>query len=71
MAGADHELTLTFAQNFEDMFHSQNFKFNIVDADGNPDTVTHVAYKHLVVGKLPAPETELTVHFYGHGAKLY
>ena len=54
VAGADHELTLTFAQNFEDMFHSQDFRFNVVDGDGDPTTVTHPAYKHLVVGKLPA-----------------
>ena len=54
VAGADHELTLTFAQNFADMFHSQEFQFKVVDTDGDPVTITQDAYEHLVVGKLPA-----------------
>ena len=54
VAGSDHELTLTFAQNFADMFHSQSFVYKGEDAAGNPTTVTQAPYENLVVGKLPA-----------------
>eukprot|EP01046_Picozoa_sp_COSAG06_P024889 COSAG06_NODE_2057_length_7713_cov_16.657998_6_plen_544_part_00 len=54
VAGADHELTLTFAQNFADMFHSQSFVYKGEDAAGDPTTVTQAPYESLVVGKLPA-----------------
>ena len=61
VAGADHNLTLTIGQNFEqDLLHSINFKYKtLTEDDGPPVTYTPAikqdpAYTQVVCGVLPA-----------------
>ena len=53
VAGADHTLSLSVTQHFEDMFTSQSFSFEGEDEDGDVASFIQGPYTKVVMGELP------------------